>query len=303
MERRGRGVRNRSRALVFAAGCVLTAGYLLVGSVGRAEELDCMIQPWREVDLSAPIEAVVEEMLVDRGDQVAEGQVVARLESSVEKATVEVAWARARSQGRISNAEAQMEFAEQSLQRQVGLKEQKVVSESQMDEAVSIHRAAAASLLLAREENEVLGLELHRAEAALERRTIESPVRGVVVERILDPGEYADPPQLLRLAQIDPLRVEVFVPLALYGRIENGMQAEVIPEEPIGGVHAVTVVVVDQVIDAASGTFGVRLELPNPDHALPAGVSCRVRFNLAPGSLAENPATITDAPELELQQE
>ncbi len=36
--------------------------------------------------------------------------------------------------------------------------------------------------------------------------------------------------------------------------------------------------VVDKVVDAASGTFGVRLELPNPDTSLPAGLKCRVRF-------------------------
>jgi multidrug efflux pump subunit AcrA (membrane-fusion protein) len=38
------------------------------------------------------------------------------------------------------------------------------------------------------------------------------------------------------------------------------------------------VIVVDPVVDAASGTFGVRLELPNPEHAIPAGLKCRVRF-------------------------
>jgi hypothetical protein len=38
------------------------------------------------------------------------------------------------------------------------------------------------------------------------------------------------------------------------------------------------VTVVDRVFDAASSTFGVRLELPNPDYSLPAGLRCRIRF-------------------------
>ena len=46
----------------------------------------------------------------------------------------------------------------------------------------------------------------------------------------------------------------------------------------IGGVHRAEVTVVDRVVDAASGTFGVRLALPTPDYALPAGLNCRVRF-------------------------
>ena len=50
------------------------------------------------------------------------------------------------------------------------------------------------------------------------------------------------------------------------------------PERPIGGSYSAVVKVVDRVIDAASGTFGVRLELPNRERKIPAGVRCRVRF-------------------------
>jgi hypothetical protein len=56
----------------------------------------------------------------------------------------------------------------------------------------------------------------------------------------------------------------------MLGRIVPGRVAEVAPEEPVGGRHRATVKVVDPVIDAASGTFGLRLELPNTEHALPA---------------------------------
>jgi len=48
----------------------------------------------------------------------------------------------------------------------------------------------------------------------------------------------------------------------------------------IGGTYAATVTVVDRVLDAASGTFGVRLTLPNPDLQLPAGIRCKVRFDI-----------------------
>lgn len=46
----------------------------------------------------------------------------------------------------------------------------------------------------------------------------------------------------------------------------------------MNGASAATVTVVDRVIDAAIGTFGVRLSLPNPDYRLPAGLRCQVRF-------------------------
>ena len=78
---------------------------------------------------------------------------------------------------------------------------------------------AQASLVQARENRDLAVLDLSRAEAALERRTIESPVTGGVVEVILKQGEYADPLQVVELAQIDPLRVEVFAPVSWLGTI------------------------------------------------------------------------------------
>jgi hypothetical protein len=50
------------------------------------------------------------------------------------------------------------------------------------------------------------------------------------------------------------------------------------PEAPVAGSYPAIVAVVDRVVDAASGPFGVRLELPNPDYRLPAGLTCKARF-------------------------
>lgn len=95
----------------------------------------------------------------------------------------------------------------------------------------------------------------------------------------MSPGEYAyEQAPVMTVAEIDPLHVEVYVPVDHYGSIETGMTSEVRPQEPIGGTYDAEVTTVDRVFDAASGTFGVRLELPNPDYELPAGVRCRVRF-------------------------
>jgi len=64
----------------------------------------------------------------------------------------------------------------------------------------------------------------------------------------------------------------------LLGAIKVGMQADVTPENPVGQVYKAKVTIVDRVLDAASGTFGVRLELPNPKYRLPAGLKCKVTF-------------------------
>ena len=56
------------------------------------------------------------------------------------------------------------------------------------------------------------------------------------------------------------------------------MEATVYPQQPVGGEYKATVITVDKVLDAASGTFGVRLKLPNPKRKLPAGLRCMVKF-------------------------
>ena len=72
--------------------------------------------------------------------------------------------------------------------------------------------------------------------------------------------------------------------------VERGdvkMIADVTFQEPIGGTYRASVEIVDLVLDAASGTFGVRLALPNPDFILPAGIRCEARLPLGETSRSD----------------
>ncbi len=251
-----------------------------IASVAGAQSLECLIYPETTVALAPPVEGVLDRVHVDRGDLVRAGQVVATIESSVERAAVAVARARAEKQSAIKSGQARVEFGERRYVRTLEMFRKELVPLKEMDEAETSKVLAEYELLEAQEEQRLARIDLERAEAVLTLRTIRSPVTGVVVERLLNGGEFSKQAPIVRLAQIDPLRVEVIAPVALFGRIKVGAAAEVMPEAPVGGVWAARVTVVDRVIDAASGTFGVRLSLPNPDYRLPAGLKCRVRFNL-----------------------
>ncbi len=102
-----------------------------------------------------------------------------------------------------------------------------------------------------------------------------SPFAGVVVERFVNLGERVEEKPLLRIAVIDPLRVELMVPTSQFGSLSPGDRVTIHPELP--GVDSVvaTVAFVDRVLDAASNSFRVRLTLPNPDNRLPAGLRCK----------------------------
>ncbi|MDR7465540.1 MAG: efflux RND transporter periplasmic adaptor subunit [Armatimonadota bacterium] len=261
--------------------CGLMAAWLAVrgGPPGaHAAELDCVIEPHMIVAVSFPVEGLLETVAVDRGDLVKAGQVLATLESSVEKATVALARFRTQLESPLQSSEIRLAFGERKVGWNEELFQEGGISAREVDEARTSRDLARAGVVEAQENRRLAQLELDRAVAALAIRTIRSPVAGVVMERLQHPGEIAKQGPILKLAQLDPLRVEVIVPVALLGKISVGMVAQVMPENPVGGTYAAKVTVVDRVADAASGTFGVRLELPNPDYRLPAGLKCKVRF-------------------------
>ena len=187
--------------------------------------------------------------------------------------------ARATNEYAVKSAEARVRFLRRKHRRMNELHTKSIGSLASLEEAEAEVQVAEQQLREAHLNRELASLDVAHAEEVLKQRTLRSPIDGVVVERLLVPGEYRNEQSpVLTLAQIDPLRVEVFVPTAYHGQIRLGSEAEVRPEQPIGGVHVAKVTVVDQVIDAASGMFGVRLTLPNPQLALPAGTRCNVTF-------------------------
>lgn len=98
---------------------------------------------------------------------------------------------------------------------------------------------------------------------------------------MLNPGDLAEAgtgrKPILKIAQIDPLLVEVALPLDAYGKLRVGMTGMVTPEGLKGSFPA-SITVVDSVFDAASGMFGVRLEMKNRKASIPGGIRCQVEF-------------------------
>jgi RND family efflux transporter MFP subunit len=229
--------------------------FLCVTMTAHAEEscheFEGLIEPSEQVELASQVPGVVAEVLVDRGDFVRKGQVVARLSSTVEQAAIDL-------------SKARVEFGKRKMVRNEELFLEQLISTSEKDEL-------ATEVLLAE-------LELRGAEERLKLRTVRSPIDGIVVERLLSPGEYINEGAIMHIAAINPLNVELVVPVECVGSIAVKAKATVLLEEPVGGSYPCQVVIVDKVIDAASGTYGVRLALENPKGKLPAGLKCRVQF-------------------------
>ncbi len=256
------------------------------------DRLDCMIQPARDVKLGTPLPGVIAEVLVQRGDLVKSGQVIARLQSDVERAALAVAQERAAQVGEAAVANSSRELATRELKRANELFGQQFVSRTYLDKQRAEAKAAKGRSTQATENRRLARQQLRLAQTQLAQRTIRAPFSGVVVERYMEPGEFVDQKPLARLASIDPLRVDVLVPAASFGTVKVGAIGKVFPELTAIGSREAVVRTVDRVIDAASNTFRVRLELENPDQALPAGVRCQVDLSLpAPKARRESQHT------------
>src|SRR4029077_5902370 len=243
----------------------------------QSDKFLCLIQPKMTLKLGTQVPGLIREMLVDRGAVVKKGDVIARLESGVEAAAVLLAEARAANESSVRSSQAKVDYQKRKEERMKALRKNDTVAFSAADEAETLALVAENELDEAKVNLQMAQTELVRAREILNQRIVRSPIDGVVMARTLGPGEYAfDQGHLVTVAEIDPLYVEVYVPLKQFGRIRIGMQAEVYPEDSVGGVYKAVVTVVDQVFDAASGTIGVRLELPNPTYAIPAGMKCQV---------------------------
>ena len=84
------------------------------------------------------------------------------------------------------------------------------------------------------------------------------------------------------------------MPTQLFGSVAPGDKMEILPEALLDEARISTVSIVDRVLDAASGTFGVRLLLPNPEHELPGGLRCQARL-IQPGEDRADAGSVAQA--------
>jgi RND family efflux transporter MFP subunit len=245
-----------------------------------AAEFDCVIEARRMVTISGPIEALIANVRVDRGDTVKKGDVLVEFDSGIERATAELAKFRGEMQSTVEARQARVDFATVKHERRVELSKQNYVSRQDLDEAIAERRLSEADLREAKDNRRIAELEYRRASEALRQRVLVSPINGIVVERLMHPGEVSEMSRkpILKLAEVGTLNVEVILPTEAYRQVAKGDVVAVRPQSPIGGTFSARVTVVDRALDAASGTFGVRLELANDEKQLPAGLRCRAEF-------------------------
>lgn len=245
--------------------------------------IDCVVNPHLVVEISSPVAGVIDEILVKRSQEVIAGQELVQLEASVERASVELARYRARAGSGIGLSAVNVEFDELRKERVESLLDEQNVSKEIVDQTERDLQLSNWNLAQAKELAQIRKLELKKAEEQLNQKLIKAPFDGFVLDTYKNTGEYVDDQPILQLAQLDPLVVEAIVPMEYFGSIKPGMQAEILLEVLRQKDLMAEVIAVDRIGDAASSTFGVKLSIPNPDHQIPAGLKCILKF-MKPGA-------------------
>jgi RND family efflux transporter MFP subunit len=246
---------NQSKADYYGKNSSAPDGSWLKLRSGANEQgiADCLIEPHLTADVATTVNGIVKTVHVDRGDFVEKGQVIVELKSDTERISQELAYTR-------------MEFGRRKFERLDGLFKKRIVSAQMRDEAETEMKVASS--------------DYDRATEALKMRTIRSPFNGVIVERYIVPGESVDQKKVVKIAQVNPLNVEVIASPELLRKVRVGMNAEIMLEGEVNKPYIAKVSIVDRVVDPGSGTLGIRLLLPNPKYQIPSGVKCTAKFGL-----------------------
>jgi len=179
-------------------------------------------------DVAVEIGGTVQKMLVEAGDRVEKGQVIAVLEADIRKARAEVLVAElAEQQALLEVAEADLSLARQNMERQAALKKSNAFNRSVFETRQQNYTRALAQI--SRAKASIAGKKANIAVLALEisKAKIISPYAGVVIERKTEQGSYVrSGDAVVKLMADKRLEVEANIPAVRIAGLGKGTKIE-----------------------------------------------------------------------------
>lgn len=253
--------RDRRIPVLRTRGAPVLAGLLLLGLLPAAVAPPATAQTSRERTYAGILlpgrTALIKSKHPERVSEVR-----ARVGTSVREGTLLIQLADEEERVRLDRAEAVAAKTLGTLERTRRLHEGGGASDEALEDAELEHRLAVADAELAR--------------IALEELAIKAPFDGVVAERYVDPGTSVEEGDVLvRITAMSPLKVEVLLPESALPSLAGLETVTLVPAHP---ETTITIRLPKQmlVVDAASGTFPLLIEVDNRDHRLIPGTSCQV---------------------------
>ncbi len=248
-------------------------------------EVDGFTEPNRTINVAAAETGIVERIQVREGDVVHAGQPLATLDKEIHLALLAIAEKSMEARGRLDSALAELQLKQERLSKFEDLRIGGHARQEEVDRARAEVQVAEANLRSAEEDVLIRKLEYEKIKAQLDRRTIRSPIAGVVAKLHKEEGEFVAPntPDILTLVELDPLVASFSVLSPLAQQIHAGQAIAI--HFPDGGRSARGVVeFISPVTDAESGTVRVRLRIANPNGEYRSGEHCLIRVRSRDGS-------------------
>jgi RND family efflux transporter MFP subunit len=244
----------------------------------RGEVVEGFTEPYRVIHVASPESGILAELQVHEGDQVREAQVLASLDVEVHQAMLKIAEVSMESRGRLDSALAELAVRKNRLEKLRLLQSRGHARVEEVERAQADLAIAEGNVKSVREELRTKQLEYERIRVQLERRTIRSPLDGVVRQVLKRRGEFVAPndPVVLQVVQLNPLAAVFMV---------SRRQAEDLALHPtatvrLGDGRRKTVGAVEFIsptIEAESGLVEVKIRLDNDDGSIRSGERCTVQ--------------------------
>jgi RND family efflux transporter MFP subunit len=252
---------------------------------------------WYEATIYARVNGYVAKWLVDIGDHVKKGQLLAIIETPELDAELQAAKAQLNaSRAQVSARQAEAEFSKTTNERWRD-SPKGVVSDQERDSKKADYESAEAHLYAANAQVNLDKSKVDQYSALTEFKLVKAPFDGTITERKIDIGNLvtagsgSTTTPLYRMAQTDPLRIFVDVPQSAAGELMNaGAPAEIRATGAVGGVFAGKIARSAESINPQARTMRVEVDMPNANHALVPGMYVNIAFRLPPRGLVEVPA-------------
>lgn len=238
-------------------------------------EHESFAEPYRTAQVATADMGIVREVLVREGDTVAVDQPLVKLDDDLVKASLAIARQNLDSRGALNSAEAELRLHSSRFAKLDALVKSGHARPEEAEKSRSEKEIAAARVLTAQEALAVRQRELERIQIELARRTVRSPIAGVVSKVHREVGEFVAPtdPVVATVVQLDPLLATFSVPPSVAGPLRVGQTVQVQFASSDRPVPA-EIEFVSPMIDARSGTMRVKVRIPNEQGLCRSGERC-----------------------------
>ena len=238
------------------------------------------IFPQHESKIGPKISGTLEAVYVDEGDEVKEGQTLAKLDQEnilIGKRQCEASVRVAEAQ--LKEAQLQEENLRKEKARLANLHEKQAISQQRYDDIVTAHSMAVTRLEILAAQIVSSKENLAMAEQKLKDSVIVAPFPGIIVKRLVNRGEYVTtmpPTVLFVIVNIDKVETEVALPEVHLARVARGNRAEITADVYPGVQFEGEISTINPLVDPVSRAFTAKIEIPNRGHQLKAGMFARV---------------------------